>query len=390
MPTLRLIKSIIEKIPNTESGQCFYRDTELTGFGLCVGAQSKTYFIESRLNNRNVRQTLGRYPLMSVEQARREAMERLASLMRGLNPIAVEKARKASATTVGEAFESYFDAKPNLAKSTNDNYRRTPKLYLREWLKIPLREISKDMVMTKHREISRDHGGITANNAMRHFRLVHNFVASVHDDFPPNPVQVLTRTRGWAPQRRRRTVVASHQLPMWWQAVMAEEPHARDFLTVAVFTGMRRSEIARLKWEYLDLIGKTLHIPKTKNGDPLILPLSNYLCEVFASRRELVGQSEYVFPGKGETGHIIETKRFLSRVVISSGVQFTTHDMRRTFITIAESLDIPAYALKGLLNHRADSDITGGYIVLGVERLRLPVERIATRILELTNAEGRS
>ena len=150
---------------------------------------------------------------------------------------------------------------------------------------------------------------------------------------------------------------------------------------------MRRNEIARLEWEYLDLIGKTLHIPKTKNGDPLILPLSNFLCGVFAARRELVGQSEYVFPGHGETGHMIETKRFLSRVVISSGISFTIHDLRRTFITIAEALDIPAYALKGLLNHRADSDITGGYIVLGVERLRVPVERIAARILELANGK---
>lgn len=101
----------------------------------------------------------------------------------------------------------------------------------------------------------------------------------------------------------------------------------------------------------------------------------------------MVGQCEYVFSGHGETGHLIETKRFLSRVVVNSGVQFTIHDLRRSFITIAESLDIPAYALKGLLNHRADSDITGGYIVLGVERLRLPVEKIAARILELVNVK---
>jgi integrase len=288
--------------------------------------------------------------------------------------------------TTGEAFDAYFAAKPNLAKSTKTNYKRSQDLYLRDWLKIPLREITREMVLTKHREIGRDHGGITGNNALRHFRLIHNFVASVHDDFPPNPVQVLTRTRSWVPQRRRRTLVAAHQLPVWWQAVMAEETHARDFLTVALFTGMRRNEIARLKWEYIDLVGKTLHVPKTKNGDPLILPLSNFLSSVFAGRRELVGQNEFVFPGHGETGHMVETKRFLSRVVISSGVQFTIHDMRRTFITIAESLDIPAYALKGLLNHRADSDITGGYIVLGVERLRMPVERISARILELVNA----
>jgi integrase len=386
MPTLRLIKSIIEKLPLTENGQCFYRDTELTGFGLCVGTQSKTFFVESKLNRRNVRQTLGRYPKMPLEQARHVAMGRLAALMQGLNPVAAEKAKRARDMTLGEAFDSYFEAKMNLAKPTVDGYRRSQRLYLRDWLKLPLREITREMVLTKHRLISRDHGGVTANNALRHFRLIHNFIASGHDDFPPNPVQVLTRTRSWVSERRRRTLVAAHHLPSWWQAVQAEEPHARDFLTVALFTGMRRSEIARLKWEYIDFAGKTLHIPRTKNGDPLILPLSNFLCEVFSRRRELVGQNEYVFPGKGDTGHLIETKRFLSRVVVSSGVQFTIHDLRRTFITVAESLDIPAYALKGLLNHRADTDVTGGYIILGVERLRLPVEKIAARILELVNA----
>lgn len=264
MPTLRLIKSIIDKLPLTENGQCFYRDTELTGFGLCVGTQSKTFFVESRLNRRNVRQTLGRYPIMPLEQARHVAMQRLAALMQGVNPVAADKAKRAREMTLDEAFDSYFEAKPNLAKPTVDGYRRSQKLYLRDWLKIPLREITREMVLTKHRLISRENGGITANNALRHFRLVYNFVASVQDEFQPNPVQVLTRTRAWAPQRRRRTLVAAHQLPMWWQAVQAEEPHARDFLTVALFTGMRRSEIARLKWEYIDFAGKTLHIPKTK------------------------------------------------------------------------------------------------------------------------------
>jgi hypothetical protein len=50
-------------------------------------------------------------------------------------------------------------------------------------------------------------------------------------------------------------------------------------------------------------------------------------------------------------------------------------------------LDIPHYALKRLLNHRTDSDVTGGYIVMDVERLRGPVERVAERILELAGEQ---
>jgi integrase len=94
-----------------------------------------------------------------------------------------------------------------------------------------------------------------------------------------------------------------------------------------------------------------------------------------------------VFPSRSKTGHITETKTFTQRVSEASGVNFTMHDLRRTFIAIAESLDIPAYALKRLLNHRADSDVTGGYIVINAERLREPVERIADRIMEMADGE---
>ena len=168
---------------------------------------------------------------------------------------------------------------------------------------------------------------------------------------------------------------------------MSECPDARDFMLVALFSGMRRNEIAKLKWEYLDFAARTLEIPLTKNGGPLLLPLSNFLFELFSRRREIVGQSEWVFPGNGASGHIVETKSFLRRIVGLSEVRFTLHDLRRTYISIAESLDISSYALKRLLNHRSNDDMTGTYIILTADRLRLPVERIATKILELVHEE---
>lgn len=383
MPTIRLTKRAIDALPFPPSGQTFYHDNELTGFGLRVGSKAKTFIVEGQVRRRSVRLTIGRYPLIAPEEAKRIALDRLAAMARGEDPVKEEKAKRAKALTVGEAFDAYFEAKPNLSPVTIENYKLTPRRYIADWLKKPLRDITCDMVLARHRKISKEHGAPSANNAFHHVRLVYNFVASVHDDYPPNPVQVLSRTRSWAPERRRRTLVAAHQLPAWWRAVHAESDHARDFLLVALFTGMRRREIATLRWENVDLIGRTLHLPRTKNGDPLLLPMSNFLADLIARRREVVGQTEWVFPGAGRTGHIVETKSFLRRIVQESGVTFSTHDMRRTFITIAESLDIPAYALKRLLNHRTDSDITGGYIVMSAERLRGPVERIAERILEL-------
>ena len=140
-----------------------------------------------------------------------------------------------------------------------------------------------------------------------------------------------------------------------------------------------------LRWENVDLVARTLHLPRTKNGDPLHLPLSSFLVDLLAERKKQAGESPYVFPGPGKQGHLMETKKFLLRVSAGSGVTFTLHDLRRTFITIAESLDVPYYALKRLLNHRANGDVTGGYIVVNAQRLRGPVEQVAARILELAD-----
>lgn len=385
MPTIRLTKRAIKSVPFATSGQVLFRDDELTGFGLRVGARAKTFFAEGQVRRRTIRVTIGRYPLMSPEEARRNAFEHLAAMSRGVDPTQEKKAAEGRVITVEEAFDAFFEAKLNLSPCTVANYRRTPSVYLKDWLRTPVQDITRNMVLARHREISKERGAITANCVFRHLRSVYNFVASLHDDFPPNPVQVLSKARAWAPERRRRTLISAHQLPAWWRAIMAEDDDARDYLLVALFTGMRRNEIATPRWENVDLRGRTLTVPRTKNGDPLVLPLSRFLADVIAARRETVGQTEWVFPGPGRTGHIVETKSFTRPVSEASGVPFSLHDLRRTFITVAESLDIPAYALKRLLNHRADGDVTGGYIVMGVERLRAPVERVAARIRELTD-----
>ncbi|STX50744.1 phage related integrase [Legionella busanensis] len=69
------------------------------------------------------------------------------------------------------------------------------------------------------------------------------------------------------------------------------------------------------------------------------------------------------------------------KVAELSGIPFTIHDLRRTFATIAESLDLPAYALKRLLNHKMTNDVTAGYIMRDVERLRKPMQRITDHLI---------
>ncbi|WP_282027622.1 tyrosine-type recombinase/integrase [Ruegeria faecimaris] len=387
MPTLRFTKRAIDALPHPETGQVLYRDEMLRGFGVRVGSKSKVYFAEGQVQNRTRRVTIGRADVLGVDTARKRALGLLSEMATGLDPNAEKKRVAQENITLGQAFDGFFATRTTIADSTRERYQRTVNLYLKDWKRTPVTSISRQMVLKRHQRIAKANGEVTANNVMRHFRSVYNVTAAAHDEFPPNPVNILTQARAWFPERRRRGAVAAHDFPVWWAAVLEEPDYSRDFLLIALFTGMRRNEIASLRWEYLDLPGQALHIPKTKNGDPLDLPLSDYLSNLLLNRKRVVGKSPWVFPSCGRSGHLVETKKFTQRVTERSGVAFTLHDLRRTFITIAESLDIPHYALKRLLNHRLSGDVTAGYIVSDTERLRAPVTAVSTKILELVDPD---
>ena len=84
----------------------------------------------------------------------------------------------------------------------------------------------------------------------------------------------------------------------------------------------------------------------------------------------------------------LKAKALANPDCIVPGIEFTQHDLRRTFITVAESLDISYAALKRLLNHSDGSDVTGGYLQITTDRLRDPMERISKRLLELMKPSG--
>jgi hypothetical protein len=75
-------------------------------------------------------------------------------------------------------------------------------------------------------------------------------------------------------------------------------------------------------------------------------------------------------------------------VIKASGVDFRLHDLRRTFVTVADSLEMSPYAIKRLVNHKTSSDVTAGYIGNDVERLRGPVQRVTDYLLRATGVRG--
>ena len=71
----------------------------------------------------------------------------------------------------------------------------------------------------------------------------------------------------------------------------------------------------------------------------------------------------------------------------ASGITFIPHDLRRTFATVAESLDLSWKTVKFLLNHKMDDDVTAGYVISEAERLRAAMQRITATLLGLIEYE---
>jgi integrase len=62
----------------------------------------------------------------------------------------------------------------------------------------------------------------------------------------------------------------------------SESSTLADVLRFAVETGMRRSELAGMTWDLVDLKKRTVTLPDTKNGEKRIVPLSTEACRILS------------------------------------------------------------------------------------------------------------
>lgn len=413
----RINKTYVDALKPPASGQSFHRDAEIRGFGVRVTARgAKSFIVEKRVRGRVRRFTIGRYPERTVEEARREALVLLGKIASNVDPAAEKALARAQGITLRDAFEDFKKARKGLKPKTLYDYERFLKVAFADWQERRLVEINREMIQRRHTKLGTERGPAYANLAMRFLRGLFNFAIARYEDpeggslIPDNPVERLSRTRAWYPTQRRRRVIKAHEMPAWFAAVDAlrvaeglpdgsgrpsAEGTVADFLLLCLFTGLRREEAMSLRWEQVDLDDRTLVLPDPKNREPLLLPLSSFVVALLRRRRDYAEahtppaaerwRTAFVFPGSGRRGHLVEPRKTVERVVEASGVAFTTHDLRRTFITVAESIDLPYYAIKKLVNHKMGGDVTAGYIADDVDRLREPMQRITDRLLALAN-----
>jgi integrase len=334
---------------------------------------------------------------MTIDQARRAAIKTLSVLNEGINPNKQPKDLAIKQTTLEQVVSNYMQSRgTNLKESTKKGYTSAFNNYLQDWANTPIVEITRNMVEKKHREITKQ-SPTRANTVMRHLRAYFNYAMGEYEDsdgnpvFIHNPVSRLSHVKAWNREKRKQTVIKSYDLKKWYDAVMELPNHqykdiyiqsaeaCRDLFLFILFTGLRRREATNLKWDDIDFKDHSLTIENTKNYETHSLPLTPFLLGILERRKS---DSPYIFQGTTPDKPLNDPKKQVERVRKISGVYFNLHDLRRTFITIAEGLDINTYALKRLLNHKDQRDVTGGYIITHMERLREPMNKITNYILE--------
>jgi len=135
---------------------------------------------------------------------------------------------------------------------------------------------------------------------------------------------------------------------------------------------------------------RVLTVPRelTKSDREHCLPLSDFLLELLKRRRIFNGTSDWIFQSTRLNNRPISSGTgILHKVRAKSGIRFTFHDLRRTFLTMGEKLDVPTYALKRLVNHSVSNDMTGRYLVLDIERLRTYMTQISEAFIELLGVD---
>ena len=184
-----------------------------------------------------------------------------------MDPIAEKRVSIMHQTTLDEVMQDYLKARKSLKPKTLYDYERIMKTAFPDWKDKPILQITKDKVEERHTSMGRQSGEAYANLAMRILRALFNFAAGKYEDtegqslIAVNPVKRLSQTRAWYRVERRQTFIKAHELKNWHQGIQQLKNELfRDYLLLIIFTGLRRQEAAKLRWDQIDFMAKSLTI----------------------------------------------------------------------------------------------------------------------------------
>ena len=322
------------------------------------------------------RMTLGKYPSVTLAEAREKHAHAIQDIQKGIDPGAVakeEKSRLKAAPTVKEALDEFYERELNKKKSGKESKRILEKDVASAWKNRKVSEIKRRHIVLLLDEIearapimrNRVHGALT-----RFF----NFTAErgIIDDSP------CTRIRKVSEKGRSR-VLTDAEIKTLWNALAIENKAVDMYaitklsLKVILLTGQRPGEVCGMAWDEID--GDVWNIPaeRMKGNEPHRVPLTDMTKEVIEQARTYSGNSKYVFTSprsplygfkkpqkaKPKDDDSPMSAHALSRAIIRhwgdmglESERFTPHDLRRTLRTRLAELGVSDVIAERVLGHK--------------------------------------
>jgi integrase len=310
--TINFTKEALTAMRSPEPGQrAVYHDAKTTGLQLRVTHTGvKTFSLFRRIKGGlPERVTLGRFPDMTIEQARKLAARVNAEIEEGSNPAEVKRAHKGE-PTLAEFFKEYGERHGQKKKSWGDDQQR-----YRDYLEKPLgakklSAVTREIVGRILSDMESDgKAGATVNNVRALASGI--FGKAIEWSYlTNNPVKGIKTRKSI----KRDRFLQSNELPRFFASLGDEQNETvRDFFLLSLLTGARRSNVLEMRWNQINLAEGIWRIPDTKNGTPQNVTLSPEASAILVTRKA-TAEGSFVFPGDGASGHLVEPKKGWKRI----------------------------------------------------------------------------
>lgn len=373
-------KDEIKGLPLPEQGvRVDYQDTKTAGLQLRVTSRGvKTFSFLRRINGSLERITLGRFPEVTLEQARAKIALITAEIVKGENPAKVKRAHREE-PTLAEVFDLFIPGKRKrsgqpLSERTKTDYRDSLRIHLFKIKDLKLSQIGRDDVRRAHATATKI-SPASANRAVAIISSVYNYAIDELGIYAgANPAAKIKKNFE-APRER---FAQADEMPRLF-AAMAEDPLGAFFL-LALLTGARRANLQAMRKNEINLDEGIWRIPITKNGTSQNVTLSPEAVIILRNRIDAT-DSDFVFPGTGKTGHLTEPKTAWARILKKAEIEdLRIHDLRRTLGSWQAKTGASLTIIGKSLNHKTHQ-ATAIYARLDLDPVRASVNTATTAIL---------
>lgn len=372
-------KKSLDALPLPTLGKRLYvYDTKVRGLEIMVTEQgTKSFKVYRKLNDKPVRITIGKYPEISVEQARKEAQKVISEMIKRKNPNDEKKKLRAE-TTFGDLFSLYMERYSKHHKKTWKYDEKDVPRFLGHWFQRKISGITKQEIQTLHEKIGKENGLYQANRLLARIHIIYNKAIEWGWE-GLNPAQGIKKFK----EKSRDRFLHPDELPCFFESLDKESNDTiRDYIYVSLFTGVRRSNILAMRWEEINFERKEWLIPETKNGEPLRVHLIEKVMDILKVRLKTYGKKEWVFEGIGESGHLMEPKAGWKRILERAGIKdLRLHDLRRTLGSWQAATGANSFVIGRSLGHTTPQS-TAVYARLNLDPVRDSVEKATDAMLQ--------